>query len=187
MRLGQAGRRPFGPEPGSGPGAVWPPTWAGQGRAGSYGSSPGGSGPNSWLSPQRLDQANYRAVAKPGYKRVDEPARDPRGSLEWPGVPQPAPERLALAATPGPHISCSHTILHTSAHTQSHNITTLRPHTVNQTPCSGRGEGRTTQRGLRGGAGALFTQLKWRGLTRPGGLPRRLAQATPAPHLGQEC
>lgn len=31
-RLGQAGRRPFGPEPGSDPGAVWPPTWAGQGR-----------------------------------------------------------------------------------------------------------------------------------------------------------
>lgn len=89
---------------------------------------------------------------------MDEPARDPRGSLEWPGVPQPAPERLVLAATPRPHVRCSHTILHTSAHTQSHNITTSRPHTVNQTPCSGKGEGKTTQRGLRkGGRGSVYT------------------------------
>lgn len=80
-----------------------------------------------------------------------------------------------LAATPRPHVRCSHTILHTSAHTQSHNITTSRPHTVNQTPCSGKGEGKTTQRGLRkGGRGSVYTAGQ-------GGSPGA-SQGPPPPH-----
>lgn len=47
---------------------------------------------------ERLAQANYRAVPKPGYKRVNEPAQGPgRALLKWPGVPQLAPGRLVLA------------------------------------------------------------------------------------------
>lgn len=56
--------------------------------------------PNSWLSPQCLAQANYRAATKPGYKRVGEPPRH-LGELyarAWgpqqasPAPPLPAPE-----------------------------------------------------------------------------------------------
>lgn len=156
-RLGQAGRRPFGPEPGSDPGAVWPPTWAG--RAGSCGPSPGGSGPNSWLSPQRPDQANYRAVASlaiKGWMNRPGTREAPSSGLVSPSLPLrgwcwPRPPGLT---------SDAHTQFYTLQLTPSHITSQPRDPTQSiKLPAQGRGRGRRPKGASERGAGALFTQL----------------------------
>lgn len=136
-----------------------------------YCPSPEGS------APQCLAQANYRAVAKPGYKRVDEPAQGPgRALLKWPGVPN---WPLRGWCWPG-------TLRHISVHTWLYNLTIFQPHTVNQTHC-GWGWGEDNPEGAsERKAGALFTQLKWKGPQGPGEQPRHTGHLHSL-HRRQEC
>lgn len=142
--------------------------------------------PNSWLSPQCLAQANYRAAAKPGYKRVGEPPRH-LGELyarAWgPQQASPAPPRGWC--WPG-------TLGHPSVHTQLYNLTTFQPHTVNQAHCWGQGKGEGGEDNPKGAserkAGALFTQLTWEGPPRPEGAAAASGtQATFTPTAGRDA
>lgn len=86
------------------------------------------------------------------------------GELKWPEVPNLPLRGWCQPGDARASHSPLHTILHTSVHTQSHNLTTLRPHTVNQVTAQGGGLGDDNPEGAsERKAGALFTQLKWKG------------------------
>lgn len=117
--------------------------------------------------------------------RTDRPGDRREFSSSGLGVSRPAPERLLLARGDALALcSGSHTILHTSIHTESYNFTNWRPHTVNEIPCSRRGRrwGMTTCRGLRkeGRASVYTAEVEGASLGR-GNSPGTASPAAPPP------
>lgn len=120
---------------------------------------------------------------------MEEPARD-LGELHSSGLEFP---KLPLRGWCWPGTLCltsrSHTILRAQFTPRHRTPPTSRPHTVNQTRGSGRGlRGDNPEGASEREAGALFTQLKWKGPRQASGSsPGASAHRPPPPlHRSQE-
>lgn len=148
------------------------------GRAGGADPAPPLKGqlPNSKLSPQCLAQANYRAAAKPGYKRVGEPPRH-LGELyarAWGPQLVPGPQETGVGQGP------SGTLQFTPSYIISQPFNPTQ--SIKPTAGGRGGEGNPNGASERK-AGALFTQLTWEGPPRPEGAAAASGtQATFTPH-----